>query len=686
MAVPAWLTRSLAFNRSGLRPAAGIRAGVGVLVPLAIGSAAGHPAEGAQAAAGALPVGVAAMTGAFGPPTALMLATTVGMTVSTFAGSLVAGHPVATVLALAVWGFAAGILVALGRAATVVGVQAVVAFIVFGRYPGGVSLSAVHAAWVLAGAAVQIGCAHLLRMPQRFGRERRAVAAAYGSLAVFARGVLDGASGAAAAEAIAESAALVASRSDDGGGAVDDLRGVVDEAARVRLELQSFATVPETATLRRLLIGVGDWLADVSSAIRQGDEPSEEPVAVAACVEELRARRATTHERFVAARASALLGQLRAVQRLATVLAGGRQLPLPRIAGFRPTLNLTSRVGSTSRRLRLAMDPRSSEMRHAIRLAALLAVAAVVSDVLPWQRGYWVMLTTLVVLKPDYAATMQRGIARVVGTGVGVVLAGLLVGALHPHDAELTALVGLFAAASYAVFGASYAVYTFLLTAVVVLLVSTFDARPLAAVADRGLDTLVGGALALGGYALWPTREAPTLRATTVALLDALATYADAVLGAFAEPSTVDHAQLSALARAARRCRADTLASLDRAAAEPARRRPDVEEAASLLASARRIVLTLHSLRATVQDSAEDVPVPELLALRHDIVEALRAAARRDVVRTPDLRESQHRLEEAADRSDISTMHGRRLALAAAHLDPLVDSVHTIEHVLVGGP
>jgi hypothetical protein len=29
-------------------------------------------------------------------------------------------------------------------------------------------------------------------------------------------------------------------------------------------------------------------------------------------------------------------------------------------------------------------------------------------------------------------------------------------------------------------------------------------------------------------------------------------------------------------------------------------------------------------------------------------------------------------------------MHGRRLALAAAHLDPLVDSVHTIEHVLFG--
>jgi hypothetical protein len=55
-------------------------------------------------------------------------------------------------------------------------------------------------------------------------------------------------------------------------------------------------------------------------------------------------------------------------------------------------------------------------------------------------------------------------------------------------------------------------------------------------------------------------------------------------------------------------------------------------------------------------------------------------------VRTPGLREAQQRLEDAAGRADMSTMHGRRLALAAAHLDPLVDSVHTMEHTLADGP
>src|SRR4051794_2721366 len=683
--MPAWLVRGLAFDRAGVHPAVAVRTGLAVLVPLVVGIAVGHPAEGAQAAAGALPVGVAAMTGAFGPPTGLMVATTAGMTVSTFVGSLVAGHPVATVPLLALWGFVAGLMVTFGRAATVVGVQAVVGFVVFGRYPGDVAVSAAHGAWVLAGGLTQLGFAHLLRAPRRFGRERQAIAAAYDALAALARGVLNGLSSVPAAEAIAQADALVARRVADDTAGVDELRGLVDEAGRMRLEVLSLAAVAETGEMRAATTAAAEWLDVIAVAVRGRDAPGDEVTALPAAVDALRRRRATTADRFTAARTSALLGQLRAAHRLATALSGVRRLPLPRVAGLRPTLDLASRRDSFLHRLRLAIEPETTEMRHALRLAALLAVAAIVSDVLPWQRGWWVMLTTVVVLKPDYASTMQRGVARVIGTAAGVLVAGAIVGGLHPHDMALAVLVGVFAWASYAVFAASFAVYSSLLTGVVVLMVSTFDPRPLAAIADRGLDTLVGGAIALVGYALWPTREAPTLRTTTRGLLDALATYADAVLAAYAEPAAVDADRLATAGRAARRARADAQASLDRAVAEPARLRPDTQTAVSVLSSAGRIVVTLHSLRAAVQDSTEQVAVPELAAIRHDIVGALRAAASGEGA-THDLREAQHRLQDAADRAGVETWHGRRLALAAAHLDPLVDSVHTIAHVLSGSP
>ncbi|HET6816384.1 MAG TPA: FUSC family protein [Mycobacteriales bacterium] len=678
MAAPEWLVRALAFDRARLRPAAGARAGLGVLVPLVVGVVAGHPAAGAQAAAGALPVGVAAMTGTFGPPTALLIGTTAGMAVSTFVGSLVAGHAVPMVALLTLWGFAAGLMVALGRPASIVGVQAVVAFVVFGRYPGGVAQSAAHAGWVVAGGSLQLLFAHLLRPARVFDRERQAIASAHDALAGLARGVLDGASGAAAGDAIAEAATLVARRSADETDGVDALRGLVDESRRIRLEIQSLSVVPVSSELRAAVDAAADWLQMLAEAVRRGDAPGEEPTTLSVVVDELRRHRATTNERFAAARVSALLGQLRASHRLAALLAGVRRLPLPSVAGLRSSIDLTSRAGGMLRRLRVAAEPGSPELRHAVRLAALLAVAEVVARLLPWQHTWWVTLTTVVVLKPDYAATAQRGVGRVAGTAAGVLVGGLVVGGLHPHDLVLAALVGGFAAASYAVFTASFAVYTFFLTGVVVLLVSTFDPRPLAAVVDRGLDTLVGGALALAGYALWPTREAATLRATTRALLDALATYADTVLSAYIDAESVSVDALTTAGRAVRRARADAQASLDRAAAEPPRLRGDTETAASVLAAARRIVVTLHSLRATVQDSAEPVAVPELASMKRDIVSALRSAAEEDVP-AGDLREAQQRLQDAVDPADAMSWHGRRLALAVAHLDPLVDGIHTIQ-------
>jgi uncharacterized membrane protein YccC len=392
------------------------------------------------------------------------------------------------------------------------------------------------------------------------------------------------------------------------------------------------------------------------------------------------------------ARAAALLGQLRAVDRLTDALAGERRLPLPRIAGGRQSLQLSGSLAGALGKLRqTATDPSAPAWRHALRLGVLLPLADLMSRLLPWQRGYWVPLTTMVVLKPDYAATVQRGAARLLGTGLGVVVGGLLVATTHPSGAGLVTAVALTAWGSYTVFASSYTVYTFVLTALVVLLVSAGDPKPLSAVADRGLDTLIGGALALLGYLAWPTREEATLRATSTRLLNALADYAEFVLSGYVEGryDAQLRSRATELARAARRARADAQASLDRALAEPSHLRPETDAAASALAGARRIVITLHALRTTLQDNTEHVPVPEVQPLTRDVVAALRelaaATAEQRPPCLPALREAQHTLESLAEAEPL-TLHGRRLALVAAHLDPLVDAIDTVGHVLGDRP
>src|SRR4051794_22490405 len=684
MRLPAGVGRALAFNRAGLAPGRATRAALGVGLPLVIGAAAGHPADGAMAAAGALPVGVAAMSSSSPTtPTALLVTTTTGMALSTFVGSLCAGHAAAVAAALALWGFAAGLLVVLGQAATITGVQAVIGLLVFGRYPGGVGTSALHAAAVMSGGLLQTLLSVVLRPMRPLGTERAALADVYRRLSSLA----DGSShGGPSGEAIASTSALLTRRAPDS----SSLRDVIDEATRIRLELQALSSVPDIAGVDELRAATSTWLAGLAETLSTARPPSPEPPGIADHVraDDTLAGRAGSRQRFAAARATALIGQLRAVDRLAATLAGERRLPLPRIAGSVSVLALRGAVRRDAARLHeTATDRSAPAFRHAVRLAVLLPLADVVSRGLPWPRGYWVPLTTMVVLKPDYASTMQRGVGRMVGTGLGVVLAAALIAVARPTGGSLVLAVTLLAWASYAVFAASFTIYTLALTALVVLLVSTGDPKPLSAVADRAWDTLLGGTIALIGYAVWPTREAATLRTTVSRLLAALATYADAVFDGYVVGGVDQalHPRLAEGARTSRRARADAQASLDRATAEPARLRADTTLAQSVLAGARRIVIVLHALRTTLQDSTVSVPVPEVETVGRDVVEALRqlaeAVASGQPVRMPDLRELQQKLEALAD-ATVDQHRARRIALVAAHLDPLVDAVDTVAHML----
>ncbi len=112
-----------------------------------------------------------------------MLAISLGMGTATFVGAVSGLVPIVHLLVLAAAGFLAGLLVAAGRGATQVGVNAMIALLVFGRltaYPGP---AAVHASWVLAGGLFQTLLAVLVRSPRPSRSQRVALADAYELLA-----------------------------------------------------------------------------------------------------------------------------------------------------------------------------------------------------------------------------------------------------------------------------------------------------------------------------------------------------------------------------------------------------------------------------------------------------------------------------------------------------------------------
>lgn len=677
---------ALAIDRNGFQPLIALRAAAGMVIPVAIGTAVGHPADGAIAAAGALPAGVAGIGGGFKSRAGLILATAIGMSASTFVGSLVAGHTAITLVVLVLWGFAAGIVVVLGREATIIGTQAVMGLVVFGRFPGSVDVAAVHAAYVLSGGAFQGVLAAVFRSPQRFAAERRTLAAAYAELAATARDPRR--SSLPAADQIGAAAILINRRATNGD--VELLRGLADEASRIRLELQSIATLSHTGLLDDVSTAAGTWLDGVALALRTGECTPDERPALAVAVEALRGVRDVappgrrgSAERYAVARAAALLGQLRAVDRITNALAGVRRIVLPRSVGTPAMLTLPQRTAESYRQVTTTIrDVSGSAFRHAVRLAVILPASEALSHLLPGNRGYWVTLTAAVVLKPDFAATTQRGIGRLGGTALGVVAAGLLVLRLDPSGTELTVLIAIVAWAAYGSFAASYALYSFAVTALVVLLLAPLGGNELSTVGDRGLDTLVGGALAMVGYVVWPSWEGETLAANLSRLLQSLANYADALLSAYIDPERIDRGAIAAAATSAARARMAAQASYDRAVAEPARGGADLDTASGVLAATRRIVIELHALRATIDDTDEHVAIPEVSGIRAGVAAALRGLAQQDPSAVVGLRALQADLADDTD-ADLTSLRHRRRALLAAHLDPLVDSVDTVAHVLI---
>ena len=73
--------------------------------------------------------------------------------------------------------------------------------------------------------------------------------------------------------------------------------------------------------------------------------------------------------------------------------------------------------------LRANLSPDSAVLRHAVRLGVLVGASDLVARLIGVDRGYWIPLTVLVVLRPDFASTFQRSSMRVAGTIVGLILA-----------------------------------------------------------------------------------------------------------------------------------------------------------------------------------------------------------------------------------------------------------------------
>lgn len=157
---------------------------------------------------------------------------------------------------------------------------------------------------------------------------------------------------------------------------------------------------------------------------------------------------------------------------------------------------LRASMEQAARSLITRQDPPST-LPYAIRLAITLAVSTEIYRHFRFANGYWIPMTALLVLRPGLTDTVNRAVARTVGTLAGGMLASFALAHLVPGPPTLVALTLLFAWLAYSLNNVNYGLFTLCLTAYIVCLLALGSLPGKDVAYHRAVSTITGGGLAL---------------------------------------------------------------------------------------------------------------------------------------------------------------------------------------------
>lgn len=260
--------------------------------------------------------------------------------------------------------------------------------------------------------------------------------------------------------------------------------------------------------------------------------------------------------------------------------------------------------------------PDAALVRFTARSVLLTVIGVAVFRLLNLPHGYWLPLTTTIVLQTDYGSTRERALQRVTGTLVGSLAAtGLLILHLSPALLLVATATTVFGFAYF--IRRNYPAAVFFITLLVVLLTEAHAPVDFAFTGERMLSTIAGGGLALFAslyfLPLWERDRLPPILASA---LQANRIYLDLIAQRFAGGGSYD-ADLIAAKRKAEAGNSAVFASLQRLIADPQREREGIEEAAALANGNQRITRALTVL-ALQLPPASGQPLTELGAFSHE--------------------------------------------------------------------
>lgn len=234
--------------------------------------------------------------------------------------------------------------------------------------------------------------------------------------------------------------------------------------------------------------------------------------------------------------------------------------------------------------------------RHAVRMSIALTAGYGIIQFFEIERGYWILLTTLFVCQPNYSATRQKLVARIIGTLAGLLLGVLLLTFFPSQESQLVFIV-LSGVAFFAFRLANYGYATGFITLLVLFCFNQLG-EGYAVVLPRLADTLVGCALAVLAVVLifpdWQSKRLHKVMAETIA---ANRTYLAQIIGQY-RIGKKDNLSYRIARRHAHNQDANLTNAISAMLAEPGRYRSATEESFRFLTLSHALLSYISALGA----------------------------------------------------------------------------------------
>src|SRR5437899_6241863 len=414
------------FDSSKLSPYLALRNSIGVLLPLVAGFALDMPRGGLVVASGALNVAYSDGSDSYAQRAKRMPSSSGLCALAVLFGALSGSHSVAAVTIATLWAFAAGMLVAPGTTAADLAVISLITLLIYAAQPLTPRQALISTGLALGGGLLQTALSVALWPVQRHEPERHSLANFFLELARAAEQPL---SATTAPPVTAHSTqAQQALSGIDREASIEAVRyrALLSQAERIRLSLLMLSRLHlrmqrESPTYSGVQI-LGGHLKKAAQVLQAISNSLISGTPAEACKEILAACEALTlglrreadslRTSFLAAvtrdagfQMDALNGQLRAAVDLTSNATPAGQAAFAKQEAKQPW---SLRFSGSLVTLRADLNLQSSAMRHAIRLATMVALGNGLERAFYWHRSYWLPMTIVLVLKPEFTTTFSR--------------------------------------------------------------------------------------------------------------------------------------------------------------------------------------------------------------------------------------------------------------------------------------